>query len=77
MCTNIEFDMTDESFNSMCSLMYKRLEAICDPCSLQIYIEGGEITTEEELFSLVGKTMFNSLIVDAIQVQMQTPIKED
>ena len=78
MCTTIDFDMDKDTFDSLCNVMYTRLKEICDPCSLAIYSEGiEEVETERELCTLVGKAVFNSLIVDALRVQMEIPTDEE
>ena len=72
MCKDIEIEVDDSMLQSIASLMNTKLENICDRCSMEIYAKGRDnISTNEDLFHLIGVTMFNSLLVDSLEISME------
>ena len=69
--SKIEFDIDQDSFESLHGLIGNRLSTICCRSSMTIY-EEFEIGDQnlEELFKSIGQTIFNEVIVDALKAKI-------
>jgi hypothetical protein len=67
--SKIEFDIEADTLEMVHSMLRKKLKAICGSASMSIFDEYEE-SDVDALCNAVGKTMFNEVIVLAIQAMM-------